>query len=624
MVRNILQAAASIVALATAVPSTAFEVSDTCIAPPTDALFAGTGSVLGASYLKVTDTPCVRIYHKHGHVGCATSQGTAYKARLRGILNDADLDAFLARPTSTKKETLVIPWSMFNGSVVSLLEGTGRVAGAIVLRGSEVWELEETAASFSPQVPPTTPSSPASATGRADVIAINASAKGAAASAADPRHEFNPTGSGALLRSFPFPVTSIPLEGEGKGVLDRARSNDAMGDDAYPRYVSQMCYYMGPEEMDAVKGMPIGGATPVGGLSVFASIGAPLDGGGAAVPGAVGNASTISSADNETAVNGFRSGTLPARPAVVVAVPMDSAAVFAQEAQGAISAIGSVVASLAAAEAVANALHDAGPDGASLASLLPRQIVFALLQAESWAAVGSRRLLFDAIGSEASNARCSPEYLRHWDSSLSSPSSSSPENADPRATYCVRPLMPSLAFERLGAALGVDASGNGKENKGATRVIAMDQVGRLAAGATGGTLKAFVHATAREAAQAGGVVGDPVVAKIVAAAAGVDGIEVAVGSAPEAPASPADAFYLARSLNESSPSAYPFLHVSIDVPIVHSTNAKHVTPLRPTPISIYFHLLSAWQGRETAAAPCSLGTTGLSFPLTSTPRQTAR
>ena len=310
-----------------------------------------------------------------------------------------------------------------------------------------------------------------------------------------------------------------------------------------------MCYYMGPKEMDAVKGVPVGGATPVGGLSVFASIGAPLDGGGAGVPGAEGNAATVA-VNNETEANGFRAGTLPPRPAVVVAVPMDAAAVFAQEAQGAVAAVGSVVAALAAAEAVANALHDAGPGGASLASLLPRQVVFALMQAESWGAVGSRRLLFDAVGGAAANARCAPEFVRSWDASVSSDSD---DAADPRTEYCVRPLMPSLAFQRLGPALGVGGSsngnGNGNGNSGTARVIAMDQVGRLAStnGGAGGALKAYAHASG-----SGGGANDPVAAALIAAASGVDGIEVAAGSAPEVPASPADAFYLAGALNESA------------------------------------------------------------------------
>ena len=124
---GILQASGYLLTAACVAPSAlALEISNTCLAPPTDALFAGTGSVLGESYLRLSDTPCVRIYHKHGYIGCATSEGTAYKARIRGILSDDDLRKFLELPSTHEAEAVVLPWSMFNESVVESLHGTGR------------------------------------------------------------------------------------------------------------------------------------------------------------------------------------------------------------------------------------------------------------------------------------------------------------------------------------------------------------------------------------------------------------------------------------------------------------------------------------------------------------------
>lgn len=128
---------------------------------------------------------------------------------------------------------------------------------------------------------------------------------------------------------------------------------------------------------------------------------------------------------------------LPQRPIVLAAAPLDASALFHDVAFGADAAASSLVAVLAAADALSRAPGAAG---------LPFQILFALFQAEQWGRLGSRRWL-----AEVDAFSCAANVT----------ADASPTGRD----YCAKPLRTDLSF----AALSL---------RDFAYVLAVDQVGR--------------------------------------------------------------------------------------------------------------------------------------------------
>lgn len=115
-------------------------------------------------------------------------------------------------------------------------------------------------------------------------------------------------------------------------------------------------------------------------------------------------------------------GERDARPVVMATAGMDAANLFQDASYGANEAAGSIVTLLAAADALSR-VHD-------VLSSAPKQVAFALFQAENYGFVGSRRFVADIGGDFA----CS---------------NSVPGDRNGGTALCLDPLRPSLAFAGL-------------------------------------------------------------------------------------------------------------------------------------------------------------------------------
>ena len=192
----------------------------------------------------------------------------------------------------------------------------------------------------------------------------------------------------------------------------------------FPQHAVHMFYYMGPDAMTSVSCLDSQSCLPLGGQSVWGSMG-PLD---AAPPPPQPVAAGQQTQQQPTPG--------PQRPIVMAVCPLDSSAMFHGLAFGADSAASSIVATLAAADALSR----------TNVSALPRQVMFALFQAEQWGRIGSRRWL-----AEVERFACQANV-----SAVDSP------NGRP---YCAQPLRSDVAFASLNL-------------RDFAFVLAVDQVGR--------------------------------------------------------------------------------------------------------------------------------------------------
>ena len=181
------------------------------------------------------------------------------------------------------------------------------------------------------------------------------------------------------------------------------------------QHAVHMAFYMGPESMTSQSCLDAQSCLPLGGQSVGGSLGALV----AAPP------------PTEP-----RTPALAQRPIVMAVCPLDSSAMFHDLAYGADAAASSIVALLAAADALSR----------TDVATQTYQVMFALFQGEQWGRIGSRRWL-----TEVETFACTANV-----SAADSP------NGRP---YCAQPLRSDVAFASLAL-------------RDFAFVMAVDQVGR--------------------------------------------------------------------------------------------------------------------------------------------------
>jgi len=90
-------------------------------------------------------------------------------------------------------------------------------------------------------------------------------------------HEYpwNPAGRGLTFQRFQFPIVAVS-PADGAWLRSLALKNAARGYGSFPQYAVSLSFYMGPADLDSYKCLDAGSCLPLGGQSVWGSMG-PLD-----------------------------------------------------------------------------------------------------------------------------------------------------------------------------------------------------------------------------------------------------------------------------------------------------------------------------------------------------------
>lgn len=244
--------------------------------------------------------------------------------------------------------------------------------------------------------------------------------------------EWNPAGTSLARRRLPFPAVAATGQ-DGAKILSAARQDRAEGL-KWPRRALDFYFDQGPAGLRSEQCLGDSSCLPLGGLSAWATLGAPGD--GPAVPSSNGssNSSRLSSpaagARAETGTATLAATAAAPVPgywprvdgAVLLAAPLDADGMFRSAAAGGDAGVGPMVALLAAVKAL----------GAAGAWRLQRPIVPLLLQGEQWGRMGSRTL-----GLDLAEFSCSAGQTV---SAADSPTG---------RAYCKSPLRWDLAFQNL-------------------------------------------------------------------------------------------------------------------------------------------------------------------------------
>lgn len=306
-------------------------------------------------------TPCVRLMTDHGFdVGCSTGQHgvTGAIVYVTTVTELMAVEAFGSDP----KRTVVMPIDLVTANNLDLLGSYGNVAGVVIA-------LYTTPSSFSP-------------------------AEKTQADSPDPVHEWNPQGLGLLRKRYAFPMVVVNRP-ETERLVALARENADIGHNSYPKKALHFYFDMGPADLTSSQCLDEQSCLPLGGQSVWATIGDPRTVG---------------------------------KPVVMAAARADARALFHELAFGSESTVSGYVALLAAADALSRAAN---------INTLPKRVAFGLFQGEAWGRIGSRRFV-----EEVSSFTCTTSVA----------ASDSPTGFE----YCRDPLRSDLSFTSLGAQ-GVDA-----------------------------------------------------------------------------------------------------------------------------------------------------------------------
>ncbi|CAM9791296.1 unnamed protein product, partial [Chrysoparadoxa australica] len=335
----------------------------------------------------VEDSPCLRLFHSTGDVGCRGPR--RLRLPIYSVQNAEDIQD-LENLTKFNSVAVVLPASMLNATTLSKLEATTKLGGVIVIDGPppDCPECPHEHFSQDGQTPGAIPMPILSWDGDFD-----------------PLYTWNTHGNSLLQQSRSYPMTLITdsLEqgkAEAWGLANHERLGGAGGPVQHPIYMAQMSYYFGKggrlTSISCLNWKDVAGHSypqclPIGGHSVWG-------------------------------VAGLVDST---KPLVLGAAGLDSASIFPSSSGGVNSAASGAIAVLAAADAIrASGVH---------VSALPRQIGFAMFQAEAWGLTGSRRFAKDALSGEF---KCHNQV----------PGKESP-SGEP---MCLNPLYPSLEFSKLG------------------------------------------------------------------------------------------------------------------------------------------------------------------------------
>lgn len=101
------------------------------------------------------------------------------------------------------------------------------------------------------------------------------SAGGGGSSSASP-YPWNPNGKGLIYERFPFPIITVDSQ-DGQWLRSLALQNAQRGNyQSFPQHAIHFFYFMGPSGLDSYSCLDSGSCLPLGGQSVWASMG-PLD-----------------------------------------------------------------------------------------------------------------------------------------------------------------------------------------------------------------------------------------------------------------------------------------------------------------------------------------------------------
>lgn len=316
----------------------------------------------------VIQSPCVKLMTSvsNADIGCSTGPDGTTGAIF--YINDTADFVTLAQVDKKPMRAVILPPAFITPANLQLLKGMDHVAGVVFLK-----------------TPQPTRFSPA---GTVPAGSSNA---------------WNPNGLNLINTKFAFPIILADPSHNDKFV-ELAQANNKVGLNKYPQHALHFYFEFGPSSLNSVKCLADKSCLPVGGQSVWSSLG-----------------------DIRT--------TTPQKPVVLIGAPLDTTALFHEQAFGANAAVSGLVALLAAADALAK----------TDAATLPLQLVFGAFEAESFGRVGSRR-----FASELSNFTCTT-LVNASDSPTGFP-------------YCRFPLRTNMAFPLLKTA-------------GIRHVLAVDQVG---------------------------------------------------------------------------------------------------------------------------------------------------
>ena len=304
----------------------------------------------GQKIVLSTSDPCVRLLNATGTVGCATpSRGVLSTLHL--LQSPAALSELLQNPPEYAV-SVALNASLFSTATLATLRGTlgANLAAVLVLHS----------ATF-----PSGAESPAPA-------AVPASG-GAAA------HAWNAAGSGLSVERFPFAIV-------GLSAADTATVLTPVAPKQFSPPLLDVRYPMNARE-NARKCLAKNTCLPLGGQSVW----------GALQPRTAASAEALGSADAANADGAAAAeeprammGGVDDRPAVGLSAGLDASSFFHELAPGAYAAVSSLVALLAAVDAVA-----ASPTLTAQIPKLPYAPLFFTFAAEAWGETGSRRFLTD-------------------------------------------------------------------------------------------------------------------------------------------------------------------------------------------------------------------------------------
>ena len=281
--------------------------------------------------------------------GCSSPARSGAAGTLVPIESAADLAALLAASMPPLPVAVVLPSDLFTGATLSALTALrGHLAGAIVLLS--------------------TPGLPFS-----DAVAS----------------QLNPSGRGLLGVRLAYPVFAVTDPAQIALIRARASSNAALSPAvAFPQFAARFSAYMGPPDtgLDSAGCLAAGSCLPLGGFSIWAALGG-LD---SAPPTANASSGSRIESSRVASASNIACGSRVQRPLVLATAPLDATAFFHGLATGSDAAASSLVALVAAAEALSHFK--------AAAAALPLQIMFAAFQGESFGRLGSRRFMSESFG----------------------------------------------------------------------------------------------------------------------------------------------------------------------------------------------------------------------------------
>lgn len=319
----------------------------------------GVNAMVEAMFTTYDSLPCVRSISKHGAVGCGSpnDDDVARGGALFLVESLSDLQGLVDNQHGLEEIAIVMDDAIFDGESMRVIEEISTkifISSVIITVDSE----------GSPQVP---------------------------AQSSAPPSSWAPTGDGLLNETVSFVVTRMRNASQSEEVRALAETNRNNGyADAVYLHSARYQFYLGKKDATSTSCLPGGHCDPLGGLSVWGTVG-----------------STLLNSSKET---------------VMITTNLDSSDIFHDVVPARDAAASGVAAVLLSAQALA------AVDSSILASL-PSQIAVALFNGEFWDRVGSRRFVRDIASGSCSTFETSNPY---------------------NGSTCAEPLIYALAWTELG------------------------------------------------------------------------------------------------------------------------------------------------------------------------------